>query len=112
MGESRNQLSGTLLLLCTVGAVVAAVLSFQHLRSYPIHDDGVTWIDRKAPTGATAVVAGFITPGGPGDMAGIRLGDQVLKIQSFPIRKALDVPQALWQLPLLGQTRYTLRRNG
>ncbi|MBV9444065.1 MAG: hypothetical protein JO217_15385 [Acidobacteriaceae bacterium] len=45
-------------------------------------------------------------------MAGIRLGDQVLKIQSFPIRKALDVPQALWQLPLLGQTRYTLRRNG
>ncbi|HEX3681875.1 MAG TPA: ATP-binding protein [Bryobacteraceae bacterium] len=117
MSESRKQFAGTLLLVCTAAAVLAAVLSFQHLRSYPLHDDGVTWLDRKTPEHATAngssqVVAGYVAPGGPGDKAGIRVGDQLVKIQEFPIRKALDVPQALWQIPLLGQTRYTLRRNG
>ena len=92
--------------------MLAAVLSFQHLRSYPLHDDGVTWVDRTGPKGQATVVAGYVNPGGPGDKAGIRVGDQLLKIQTFPIQKALDVPQALWQIPLLGQTRYTLRRNG
>ncbi len=33
-------------------------------------------------------------------------------IDRFPIKSSLDVPRALWQIPLLGQTRYTLRRNG
>ncbi|HTU44328.1 MAG TPA: ATP-binding protein [Bryobacteraceae bacterium] len=112
MSESRKQFAGTLLLICTVAAVIAAVLSFQHLRSYPLHDDGVTWVDRKAPNGRSRVVAAYLAPGGPGDKAGIRVGDQLVKIQEFPVQKALDVPQALWQIPLLGQTRYTLRRNG
>jgi two-component system, NtrC family, sensor kinase len=112
VSESRRQFAGTLLLICTVAAVLAAVLSFQHLRSYPLHDDGVTWVDRKAPDGRSQVVAAYLAPGGPGDKAGIRVGDQLVKIQDFPVQKALDVPRALWQIPLLGQTRYTLRRHG
>ena len=111
MSESRRQFAGTLLLICTVAAVLAAVLSFQHLRSYPLHDDGVTWVDREGG-GQSRVVAGYLAPGGAGDKAGIRVGDQLLKIQAFPIQKALDVPQALWQIPLLGKTQYTLRRDG
>ena len=112
MSESRNQFSGTLLLICTVAAVIAAVLSIQHLRSYPLHDDGVTWVDHKGPQGQNQVVAAHIVPDAPGDRAGIRLGDQVVKIGPFPIHKALDVPQALWQIPVFSQTTYTLRRNG
>lgn len=117
MSASRNQFAGTLLLICTAAAVIAAVLSFQHLRSYPLHDDGVTWVDRKGPDGRNHVLAAYITPGGPGDRAGIRVGDEVVKIQSFAIGNTLDVPQALWQIPLsdgvpLGPTHYTLRRGG
>ncbi len=112
MSEPRNQFAGTLLLICTVAAIIAAVLSVQHLRSYPLHDDGVTWVDRKAPDGQIHVVAAYVTPGGPGDKADIHVGDQLLQIGSFPVAKALNVPQALWQIPLFGQTRYTLRRNG
>ena len=112
MRESRNQFTGTLLLILTVAAVIAAVLSLQHLRSYPLHDDGVTWVDQKLPGGQTVVVAAYIAPGSPGDKADIRPGDQVLNIAGFPIRDSLDVSRALWQVPLLGQTRYTLRRNG
>ncbi len=112
MSESRNQFAGTLLLILTVAAVIAAILSLQHLRSYPLHDDGVTWVDQKQPSGQVAVLAAYVTPGQPGDKAGIRQGDQLLKIAGFPIRTSLDVPRALWHVPLLGQTRYELRRNG
>ncbi len=112
MSESRSQFAGTLLLILTIAASIAGVLSFQHLRSYPLHDDGVTWVDQAGSDGRTQVVAAYISKGGPGDKAGIRVGDQLIRIDSFEVRKALDVPQALWQIPLLGQTRYTLRRNG
>lgn len=112
MSESRNQFAGTLLLILTVAAVIAAVLSLQHLRTYPLHDDGVTWVDQNQPNSQVAVVAAYITPGGPGDKSGIRRGDQLLKIAGFTIHTSLDVPRALWQLPLMAQTHYTLRRNG
>jgi len=119
------------LLICTAAAILAAVLSFRQLRTYPLHDDGVTWVDKawvdktsvdktsvdKAAEGRNQVVAEYVSGGGPGERAGIRLGDQVLKIQAFPIATSLDVPKALWQIPLsdgvpLGPTRYTLRRSG
>jgi len=112
LSESRNQLAGTLLLFLTVAAVVIAVLSLQHLRSYPLHDDGVTWLTKTVPGKPDSVVAGYIVPGGPGDKAGIRVGDELIRIGSTPIRSALDVPQALWEIPVVGQTRYTLRRVG
>ncbi len=120
MRESRNQFAGTLLLILTVLGIVGAVLSLVHLRSYLLHDDGVTWVDQKAPARASEpnrVVAGYLTPGGPGETAGIHLGDQLLSIQDsaqiFEVKTALDVPRALWKIPLyVSPTRYTLRRNG
>jgi len=112
VSESKNQFAGTLLLVCTVAAVVAAVLSLQHLRTYPLHDDGVTWTDTQTGSAARKVIAAYLAPGGSGERAGIRVGDQLLKISTLQIGRALDVPQALWQIPLEEKTSYTLRRNG
>ncbi|MBV9341487.1 MAG: GAF domain-containing protein, partial [Acidobacteria bacterium] len=112
MSEARRQFAGTLLLILTAAAVVSGVLSFQQLRRYPLHDDGVTWIDQKGNDGRDHVVAAYVALAGPGDKAGIRAGDEVVKIDAFAVLRALDVPKALWQIPLLGQTKYTLRRNG
>jgi two-component system, NtrC family, sensor kinase len=114
--EPRNQLTGTLLLVLTVVGIAGAVLSFMHLRSYPLHDDGVTWVDLKADIKGTDdknhVSAAYLSPGGPGERAGIRASDQLVRIQDFPIRNALDVPRVLWRIPLYERTRYTLRRDG
>jgi two-component system NtrC family sensor kinase len=110
--EFKTQFAGTLLLITTIAALIAAVLNFQQLRTYPLHDDGVTWVDRHDAAGHDVVIAGYVTPGGPGDKADIHLGDQLVKIQNFAIKHALDVPQALWQLQLFSQAKYTLRRNG
>jgi two-component system, NtrC family, sensor kinase len=110
--ESKSQFAGTVLLILAVAAVVAAVLSFQHLRSYPLQDDGVTWIDETLPNGGSRVVAAYIRAGGPGDKAGIKTGDELLKIGTFPVQDSLDVAQGLWNVPRFGQTKYLLRRNG
>jgi two-component system, NtrC family, sensor kinase len=112
VSESKSQFAGTLLLILTIAAIVAGVLSFEHLRSYPLHDDGVTWVDRTGPDGRNHVIAAYISLGGPGDNAGIRARDELVGIDASPIRRALDIPQVLWRIPLLGQTKYTLRRNG
>ncbi len=93
-------------------ALVAAVLSLQHLRTYPLHDDGVTWIDTTDASGHSSATATYVAPGGSGERAGIRVGDHLLKIQTYTIRRALDVTEALWQIPLEEKTSYTLRRNG
>ena len=117
MRESRNQFAGTLLLVLTVLGIVGAVLSIVHLRSYLLHDDGVSWVDHKTSAGSETnrVIAAYITPSGPGELAGIHLGDQLVAIESgkkFPIKTALDVPRALWQIQLLAPASYTLRRDG
>ncbi len=122
MSESKNQFAGTLLLILTVAVVVSAVLSFRNLHGYQLPDDGVTWIDQIHSSNPAAsspgkssehvVIAANIEPDGPGDHAKIRLGDQLVSIQNFPIRESLDVPQALSRFHPLTVVSYTLRRNG
>ena len=112
MSESRSQFAGTVLLLLTVATVVAAVLSFQHLRSYQLHDDGVTWVTQAGKAASKSVVAAYVVPGSSGDKAGIRVGDNLVAIGGASIKQPLDVAQALWEIPLFGQARYTLRRDG
>ena len=112
VSEAKNQFAGTLLLICAIAAGIAAVLSFQHLRAYQLHDDGVTWVDERARDGHHHVQAAYLVAGGPGDKADIHVGDELVRIGTLPIRSALDVPQALSQIPILGSARYTLRRDG
>jgi two-component system, NtrC family, sensor kinase len=110
--ESRSQLAGTLLLILAVAAVIAGVLSFQHLRAYALADDGVTWVDRAGPNGKMSVVAAHIRPGGSGEKAGIHPGDLIVQAGTTPIHQALDVARAISAVPVLSQMRYTLQRNG
>ena len=115
VSESKNQFAGTLLLLLTVAAIVGAVLSLQHLRLYPLHDDGVAWVDQKVDAKGGAqdrVVASYVQPFGSGDRAGIRVNDQLLQIGTVPVHNALDVPRALFDIEMPGHTSYTLRREG
>jgi two-component system NtrC family sensor kinase len=111
LSEPRNQFAGTLLLLGTVAAVISAVLSFQHLRSYPCTTMELVGWTGKLPTGGPQVVAAHVRPGSPGDYAGIKVGRPAGQDWSFPIHKGLDVPEGALAASAAGQTRYTLRRN-
>jgi two-component system NtrC family sensor kinase len=112
--ELRSQFANTLLLVLSAVAVVAAVLNFQQLRRFPLPDDGVTWADQQEPGEPGRVVAIHISPNSAGDKAQIRLGDELVKIDSNPVAKAIDVARVLGSNPLIFEktTAYTLRRSG
>ena len=71
-------------------------------------------MDQKAPEGGkTSVIATYITPGGPGDKAGIGSGDELLEIGAVPdSRRARRSRRRSGTSRCSGQTKYTLRRNG
>ncbi len=100
------------MLIVAIACVVASVLSFLHLRTYPLPDDGVTWMDQTGSDGRTHITASYILPGGPGDRSDIHLGDELVKIGNTALRSALDVPRILEPISLPGKTSYTLRRHG
>lgn len=94
--ELRFQVSTAVLTVITIAAMVAAVVNFDQLRRFRLADDGVTWVDE--PTGGQlpkTVRAYRIAPGSGADLAGMRAGDTLVKINGTPVGKALEVPQIL-----------------
>src|SRR5215469_8690696 len=74
-----NRIQAILLALATVGLVLLAVLNFRQESQFQQPDDQVWW--REAPGGLTAIK---VLPGGPGDRAGIRVGDLLTGAQTWP----------------------------
>lgn len=115
MNELRNQLVNALLLILTVAACVAAFVNFQQNfhpeKRFRLPEDGVTWVDRTEAAAATSVRALYVAPGSPGEHAGIRAGDTLLKVQGTPIREAIEVVQVLVNVKPWGKADYLLVRN-
>ena len=121
MKELKAQIGGALLVILTVTLVVCAVLSYQRQDLFRLPDDGVTWtdhLDPSSPDKSISVIAMYVQPGGPADQAGIRLGDELIRIggrMSKPgvlIRQATDVPRVLKPVGAWGAAEYVLNRNG
>src|SRR5262245_20966533 len=99
MKELKQQLVGALLVILAMAAVVAAVINLQQQTKFHLPDDGVTWLDRSAGENRnSAVVAVFISPGSPGEKAGIHKNDQLVSIAGLTIERALDVTAVLARL--------------
>ena len=86
-----------------MAAVCCAVINFRQQSLNRLADDGVTWVDRKAPDGQNLVLALHVSPGSAGDHAGLRSGDVLLEVAGAPITKTTDVPQALQHVRRLEQ---------
>jgi hypothetical protein len=107
MGELKRQFSGALLIVLTVAAVVCAGINLQQQRKFRLPEDGITWVDR--PTGVQAL---YVTPGSPGEKAGLREGDLLKEIASRPVPRAVVVPQILEQVGSWNEAQYTFHRAG
>ena len=111
MRDLKTQFASALLFVLTVAAVCCAVVNFRQQSLYHLPDDGVTWVDRAAPSGQNEVLALHVIPGSPADNAGIRAGDVLLKIAGHSIGRTVDVPQALQHVITYFPTAYELRRG-
>lgn len=121
MTDLKAQIGGALLVILTATLVVCAIENYQQQDLFRLPDDGVTWtdyLDASSPDKSISVIAMYVQPGGPGDQAGIRLGDEVIRIggrlnkPGVLIRQATDVPQVLRPVGAWGAAEYVLNRNG
>jgi hypothetical protein len=100
---------------------VCAVLNFQQHELFRLPEDGVTWMDHldpSSPEKSISVLAMQVQPGGPAEQAGIRFGDELLRIGNrlnkpgILIRQSTDVAQVLQRYGAWGDAEYLLNRNG
>ena len=119
MKELKSQFIGALLVVLTVTAIICAGINYQQQQMYPLPDDGVTWMD-VVDAGNTdrsiRVTARHVQSGGPGDLAGIKTGDVLLRISpventpGVDIKQSLEVAQLLRRAGVWGKATYTLDR--
>lgn len=116
MRELKVQFANALLVVLTVAAAVCAFINFQQNyhseKRFRLAEDGVTWVDRKLPNGTPIVQALIVEPDSPGEKAGLKTGDRLLKIQGFPVGQATDVIQALISVKPYMKAQYTVQRRG
>ncbi len=121
MSDLKAQIGSALLVVLTATLVVCAVINYQQQDLFRLPDDGVTWtdhLDASSPDKSISVIAMNVEQAGPADQAGIRLGDELLRIggrfnkSGVPVRQATDVPQVLKSVGAWGKAEYVLNRNG
>jgi signal transduction histidine kinase len=111
--ELKTQFINALLVVLTVAAVISAVLNFQQQKKYRLPEDGVTWVARKAADSTNErVVALHVVDGSSGARAGIRQGDTLLRINGYPISRALEVTEILIRLRAWAKPEYEIERRG
>ncbi|HEV3279268.1 MAG TPA: ATP-binding protein [Terriglobia bacterium] len=97
-------------LLATVlslGLVVCGFFSIRQQISYRLPSDGVAWVDS-----ASGVQAWLVTPGGAGDLAGIRPGDVLKAVNDVPVASAAAATRQVFESGIGAQLTYGLDRNG
>jgi PAS domain S-box-containing protein len=106
--ELKFQLSTAILTILTLAAGVGAVLNFQQLHKFRLHEDGVIWVDRAA--GVQALEA---PPSSSGAKAGVRRGDLLRRINGLTVAKAVDVAKILATMPAyISKPTYDVVRRG
>ncbi|MGH9537510.1 MAG: GAF domain-containing protein, partial [Terriglobales bacterium] len=95
--EFQIRFTAGLLILLTTAAVVLAWINFQKERDFQIPWDGVWWMEQAGGNGG--LVADRVEPNGPGDKAGIRVGDRLTAINE---REVKDSPARMRQVYRIG----------
>ncbi|MEO8126994.1 MAG: ATP-binding protein [Bryobacteraceae bacterium] len=113
--ELKTQFANALLVILTVAAVASAFINFQQNfqldKRYRLPQDGVTWVDRVQPDGRNIVQALHVSVRSPGENAGIRTNDVLVKIKGVRIDSAIDVAQVLIRLGPWRPADYVVIRN-
>ncbi len=102
----RMRVGAVVLVILTIAAVIFAAENFNQRRTFPVPDDGVTWLDTPA-----GVQAWHITPGSPAEKAGIKSGDFVETVRGTNIRRSTQVTQMLFRAGEWTELTYGIKRG-
>jgi two-component system NtrC family sensor kinase len=99
------------LALATVALLIFAVINWQKESQYSTPSDGVWWKES-----ADGLIARGLTPNGPGEKAGIKLGDRLLRVNNQPkesaIKNIVEFEQLLYRTGVYSRATYLVDRQG
>ena len=95
-----------LLILLTAAACVFAWINFQKEAEFQIPSDGVWWMERGG-----RLVAERVEPNGPGDKAGIRVGDQLTAINGREVKTTPGLERQVYGRGVWSKATYSLVRQ-
>ncbi len=108
--DSLVRFSAIVLALLTAACVVFAVINWQKERQVIVATDGVWWKEQ-----AGFLVAKSVAPNGPGEKAGIKVGDRLLRVNGLPKDQTISNAEKEHYLDRLGiysRATYLLDRQG
>ena len=98
-----------LLILLTTAAVILAWINFQKEAEFQIPSDGVWWMEQAGSDGG--VVAERVEPNGPGDKAGIRVGDRLTAINQHDVKDTAARMRQVYRVGAWSKATYSLVRQ-
>src|SRR5579859_835308 len=109
--DSLIRFSAIGLAVATVVCVVFAFINWQKQSPYFTPSDGVWWMEN-----GKGLMARAVTPNGPGDKAGIKVGDRLLRINGHPAEKSItsfvQYQKLLYGAGAYSKDTYLLDRQG
>jgi two-component system, NtrC family, sensor kinase len=109
--DSLTRFSAIALALLTATTVVFAVINWQKEQEYVTATDGAWWKEDHG-----ALLAKGIIPNGPADKAGIKVGDQLLRVNGLPadktIKNIIEFEKYLYRSGVYSRATYLLNRHG
>jgi PAS domain S-box-containing protein len=96
-----------MLALLTLAAIVLAAVNFNHENEFQVPTDGVYWAE--APGG---LIAKQVLSGGPGDRAGIAVGDLLTAVDGQAVTNGASLQRELYRTGIYSRVTYALIRSG
>ncbi|HEV2113115.1 MAG TPA: GAF domain-containing protein, partial [Terriglobales bacterium] len=109
--EFQFRFSAIVLALLTVAAVVFAFLNVRQEKQLPVPYDGVWWVERYA-SGTPGLFAQRVDPNGPGERAGIKVGDRLNAAGDAPVHSGAGLMRQLYKGGIYTRVVYSVTRNG
>ena len=97
-----------LLILLTSAAVVLAWINFQKERDFQVPSDGIWWVEQDRGGG---LVAERVEANGPGEKAGIRVGDRLAAINDRAVKDTASRVRQLYRVGAWSKANYSLLRQ-
>src|SRR4051812_13039848 len=107
ISELQGRLTAVVLATLTLTAVVFAWFNIQQEQRVAIPNDGIWWVESGAN-----LVAERVHAQGPGQLAGIKVGDRLLAVNDQPVATAADLEHQLYKKGVYSEVKYALQRRG
>jgi len=105
--DLQIRFAAILLAVMTVTAVVFAYINYDKERQWESPYDGVWWVERDGHVRAERVDSD-----GPGEKAGIKVGDQLAAINGSEIKRTAHAVRQMYRSGVWSKTTYSLVRGG